>query len=51
MYQTMIPAAVGVLLMTVAAIRFASRDDLVGAGIALFAALVASFTAVQAARK
>ncbi len=49
MYYKMIPYAVGVLLMVAAAVRFASKEDLVGAGIALVAALVASFTAVKAA--
>ena len=49
MYFKMIPYAVGVLLMVAAAVRFASKDDFVGAGIALVAALVASFTAAKAA--
>lgn len=47
----MIPYAIGVLLMVAAAIRFASKDDFVGAGIALLAALVASFTGFQSARR
>ncbi|MDH3771472.1 MAG: hypothetical protein OET79_10890 [Nitrospirota bacterium] len=50
MYYKMIPYAVGVLLMVAAAVRFSSNDDFVGAGVALVAALVASFTAVKAAR-
>ena len=48
MYYKMIPYAVGILLMVAAAVRFAGKDDFVGAGIALVAALVASFTAVKA---
>ncbi len=51
MYYKMIPYAIGVLLMVAAAIRFASKDDFVGAGIALLAALVASFTGFQSARR
>ena len=50
MYYKMIPYAVGILLMVAAAVRFSSNDDFVGAGVALVAALVASFTAVKAAR-
>ncbi len=49
MYYKMTPYAVGVLLMVAAAVRFASKDDFVGAGIALIAALVACFTAIKAA--
>ena len=49
MHYKMIPYAVGVLLMVAAAVRFASNDDFVGAGIAVVAALVASFTAVKTA--
>ena len=49
MNYKMIAYAVGVLLLVAAAVRFAGKDDFVGAGIALTAALVASFTAVKAA--
>lgn len=51
MYHKMIPCALGVLLMIVAAVRFASNADLFGAGIALIAAFLASFTAFRAAQK